>query len=342
MQKTSKKLVSIFAAAAIMVSVMMPAGASASPWPILKTGSSGELVAALQYLLNYHGKGPVLNVDGSFGANTQKAVINFQSSKGLAKDGVVGPNTWSALTKFAQSKSSKYSNATKAIQHLLNKRFSAGIAEDGLFGDNTYKFVVALQKAYGLAQDGVVGVNTWNTLIAAPRISLNVPITGGKATPISTVGIKDSVTATRINTLHPKIRESAKSFILDVQKAGIVLRINSAYRTFEEQDALYNIGRGKQGRIVTNAKGGYSYHNYGLAIDVQEIKNGKLVSHELSDKAFWNKVVPVGKKYGFNWGGAWTSFPDKPHFEKTFGYSCSSLKAKHDEGDMWQGYVRIP
>jgi peptidoglycan hydrolase-like protein with peptidoglycan-binding domain len=36
-------------------------------------------------------------VDGEFGKDTQSAVKQFQSAKGLEVDGQVGPNTWAAL-----------------------------------------------------------------------------------------------------------------------------------------------------------------------------------------------------------------------------------------------------
>ena len=57
---------------------------------------------------------------------------------------------------------------------------------------------------------------------------------------------------------------------------GIKLRIIQGFRTYAEQDALYAQGRTKKGKKVTNAKGGQSNHNLGLAIDVAEIKNGNI------------------------------------------------------------------
>ena len=40
----------------------------------------------------------------------------------------------------------------------------------------------------------------------------------------------------------------------------------------EEQAALYKIGRSVKGKIVTNARPGESYHNYGLAFDWVPLK----------------------------------------------------------------------
>ena len=63
---------------------------------LLKDGSRGELVKALQTRLNEQGYGAG-NADGIFGSNTEKAVKALQSASGLTADGKVGKNTWTAL-----------------------------------------------------------------------------------------------------------------------------------------------------------------------------------------------------------------------------------------------------
>jgi putative chitinase len=63
--------------------------------PVLQRGSKGEGVAKLQAAL--HQKGFPIAVDGDFGAATELAVMQFQTSKRLATDGIVGPATWAAL-----------------------------------------------------------------------------------------------------------------------------------------------------------------------------------------------------------------------------------------------------
>ena len=63
--------------------------------PILKRGSRGEAVRSLQTLLN--AKGASLEVDGSFGPATDKALREFQESRDLDIDGSCGTETWTAL-----------------------------------------------------------------------------------------------------------------------------------------------------------------------------------------------------------------------------------------------------
>jgi peptidoglycan L-alanyl-D-glutamate endopeptidase CwlK len=64
--------------------------------PVLKKGSSGPDVTALQQKLKDLGFDPK-GVDGNFGGGTEAAVIAFQEANGLDVDGKVGPNTRAAL-----------------------------------------------------------------------------------------------------------------------------------------------------------------------------------------------------------------------------------------------------
>lgn len=54
-------------------------------------------IANLQQLLNRTDSDPQLTVDEYFGPKSREAVVTFQSSVGIAADGIVGPGTWRAL-----------------------------------------------------------------------------------------------------------------------------------------------------------------------------------------------------------------------------------------------------
>lgn len=70
-------------------------GISISGDPMLRLGSAGPRVEALQKLLI--AKGGRCKADGDFGRNTDSAVRQFQAANGLGSDGIVGPGTAAAL-----------------------------------------------------------------------------------------------------------------------------------------------------------------------------------------------------------------------------------------------------
>ena len=106
------------------------------------------------------------------------------------------------------------------------------------------------------------------------------------------------------------------------------------YRSIKEQDALFN-----QRPKVTNARGGQSIHNYGLAFDVVILRdkdnNGTFESIDWDiNSEYFKIVVAYFKSKGYEWGGDWKNFKDYPHFQKSFGYTWQQLKKKVDSGDI--------
>lgn len=148
---------------------------------------------------------------------------------------------------------------------------------------------------------------------------------------------QDNITIDRINLMHPKVREEVLDMYLYANNKllgkGVRLRFSHTLRTIEEQNELYAQGRTKKGSIVTNAKGGQSYHNFGLAFDIVLLydKDGngtfEFASWDNKDPN-WIKVTQYFKSKGWFWGGDFKSFKDYPHFEKTFGYTTAKLLAK--------------
>ena len=123
-------------------------------------------------------------------------------------------------------------------------------------------------------------------------------------------------------------------FLAKAKLQGVEVEITCGFRSFEEQTKLYN-----QVPKVTNAKAGESFHNYGLAIDVIFIKNGKRTYD-----GDWQKLGQIGKQCGLEWGGTWgqvgsnvkeisyteegnleLGFIDLPHFQYTAGYKITDF-----------------
>ncbi|MBN4061646.1 M15 family metallopeptidase [Bacteroidales bacterium AH-315-I05] len=144
----------------------------------------------------------------------------------------------------------------------------------------------------------------------------------------------DAQTDAEIALLHPSIRQKTIRFINTADnQLGIKLRIIDGYRTFGEQEAEYAKGRTAPGDIVTNAEPGESYHNYGLAWDVQPQRT--LTSNE------WQQLGTMAEVYGFRWGGKFISLDDKPHFEADNIPHHSELLALVNKGKTTYGYVNL-
>ena len=150
----------------------------------------------------------------------------------------------------------------------------------------------------------------------------------------------------KIKTLHPEIRNATSSMLTNLKKDNINVEISLATRTYEEQDRLYSKGRNEKGeiidesKVVTYAKGGQSYHNFGLAFDV-EVYNENGTKNWNKQSEAWQKVINEGKKQGFVAGAEWNDFPDLPHFENSFGNTQSALRYNIQNNKMKDGYVNV-
>ena len=160
--------------------------------------------------------------------------------------------------------------------------------------------------------------------------------------------------------MHPKLRAKTYDFIKACESKGIYLRVVSGYRSYAEQNKIYAKGRtipndaGKlPGKTVSNARGGRSAHNFGLAFDVVEVwhkgssmkhykeplrrKNGtKIPGRFKSVKAQtgydskypeerWQTIGRIGQSFGFFWGFYFKSPIDRPHFQEMFGKKVRDL-----------------
>ena len=81
-----------------------------------------------------------------------------------------------------------------------------------------------------------------------------------------------------------------------------------------------------------------SYHNYGMAIDIVLLVDGKASWDVKNDfdgdgKSDWIEVVQIFKSFGWEAGIDW-KFYDAPHFQKTLGYSVRQLLALYNDGKV--------
>lgn len=153
----------------------------------------------------------------------------------------------------------------------------------------------------------------------------------------------DAISERNLARVNPQLANRIRLMAAELREQGITIRVTSGLRTFAEQDALYAQGRTKPGPIVTNARGGQSLHNYGLAVDVVPIVNGQ-PKWDVPESV-WQKIGAAGKRQGMEWGGDWTNFKDRPHFQMTAGKSISTLLAEYraNNGNLqpiWAGVNR--
>jgi len=126
----------------------------------------------------------------------------------------------------------------------------------------------------------------------------------------------DPVSNERISQLDQKMQPLANLALNMMYGQGQPVRVVQGLRTFEEQDALYAIGRTTQldRSPVTNARAGESAHNFGKAIDVYPLEEGRVVIPPSSDQR-WQTISNVGKNVGLKWGGDFKRLKDYPHLE---------------------------
>lgn len=143
----------------------------------------------------------------------------------------------------------------------------------------------------------------------------------------------------KIDTLQEPLKTAATYLVEMCYERGVWIVITEALRTIVYQNSLYAKGRDANGKVinrsqvVTNARGGYSNHNFGYAFDFALLlRNGRSVAWDTlrdDDKDSipdWDEVVIEAKKLGLEWGGDWRSFTDLPHLQMVFGLSTADYR----------------
>lgn len=167
--------------------------------------------------------------------------------------------------------------------------------------------VRAVQAELGVEVDGKAGTETWGAIyrrLVDRRAPVDIALTerGDRANARS-----EKVIA----TLRPNVQPYARALYFKAREHGITINILSGLRTYAEQDALYAKGRSTPGPKVTNARGGYSNHNFGIAFDIGVFEG----SRYLGDSPKYKAVGVLGSELGLEWGGHWKTIVDQPHFQ---------------------------
>lgn len=131
----------------------------------------------------------------------------------------------------------------------------------------------------------------------------------------------DLVSEQRLEEVMPLLADKIRQMASKLAAQGITIRVVQSLRTNEEQDALYAQGRTAPGKVVTNVKGGYSYHNFGLAVDcVPSLPGGAYMPDWNPQHPVWKQMEATGEALGLDSGSTWRTFPDAPHFQLTGQY----------------------
>ena len=142
-----------------------------------------------------------------------------------------------------------------------------------------------------------------------------------------------------LQDLHPEVRWRAEKLIQSATDILVPILIYFTLRQFSEQEMLYDQGRTKPGRIVTNAKAGQSYHNYGLAFDFAILQDQILWDTKTDINADqipdYQQVGELGEDLGLQWGGRFKSLKgDYGHLQMSFGFRWTELLAFYKLGGI--------
>jgi hypothetical protein len=209
----------------------------------------------------------------------------------------------------------------------------ASIAKRFLGDARRYPLIVA---ASNLSNANVIPVGK---VLTIPDVSATPDLVVPSVPPSSSgasLGISTQ-SERRLSKIHPVVATRARAMLDLLAHSGIEVLVTQGLRTWEEQDALYAKGRtvepiGKK-YIVTKARGGQSYHNFGLAFDIVILDAIGKMDWDVGHPG-WAAAGKAGKSVGLEWGGDWTGFKDIPHYQYTSGLSLGDCQKSYAAGGL--------
>lgn len=149
-----------------------------------------------------------------------------------------------------------------------------------------------------------------------------------------------------LTLIHPVLAKKLEMALAECHSKGLMVYVFEGLRSYERQDLLYAQGRTAPGKIVTRAKAGQSWHNFGLAVDlvfdgdaregIQWSWAGSYKNPKLTDdkRDHYTQVGTILEAHGLEWAGRWTKFPETPHFQLTNLMSLASAQKLYSDGGL--------
>ena len=190
MRGLSLSLAFLLLSVALVCAFLQEDESSVADAAVLKQGSKGDLVVAVQTKLIKWGY-LTGRADGIFGAKTKAAVIKFQRKNGLTADGVIGTRTAQALGISLSSNTSSSSQTTSSTNLNLLARVVYGEARGEPYTGqvavaavvlnrvksssfpNTVAGVVYQSGAFDCVSDGQINLTPNQSAYNAARDALN-------------------------------------------------------------------------------------------------------------------------------------------------------------------------
>ena len=133
-----------------------------------------------------------------------------------------------------------------------------------------------------------------------------------------------------LSRLHPELTRRWSKISQAAAILGHPILPVQGWRSWKDQNELFAQGRTREGKIVTRAQGGESWHNYGKALDFAFMDSQ--LKPDWGEDRPWEMIGEMAEATGLRWGGRW-KVPDRPHLDwVTAGETLAALKAEAMRG----------
>jgi peptidoglycan L-alanyl-D-glutamate endopeptidase CwlK len=131
----------------------------------------------------------------------------------------------------------------------------------------------------------------------------------------------DALSQSRLSEVMPVLQDKIHELATVLKPQGIELEVIEGLRSWQESDVLFQEGRTLRNglwvitdvrKVVTNARGGQSWHNYGLAVDVApEVIDGRIDWN--GSHYQWVAMEKEARVLGLTCGADFKRLIDCPH-----------------------------